>query len=110
MAKGGFPGMGGNMLQLRKQAQKRQEYMARLQDEIGHREFSVSAGGGAVTVVIYGRKELKSIEISPECVDPDDIEMLQDLIISAVNEAIRVADETMNGEMGKLTGSVNLGI
>lgn len=110
MAKGGFPGMGGNMQQLMKQAQKMQENMANLQDEIGNREFSVSAGGGAVTVVIYGRKELKSIEISPECVDPDDIEMLEDLIISAVNEAIRVADETMNSEMGKLTGGVNLGI
>ena len=110
MAKGGFPGMGGNMQQLMMQAQKMQENMAKLQDEIGNREFSVSAGGGAVTVVIYGRKELKSIEISPECVDPDDIEMLEDLIISAVNEAIRVADETMNSEMGKLTGGVNLGI
>ena len=110
MAKGGFPGKGGNMPQLMKQAQKMQENMAKLQAEIGNREFSVSAGGGAVTVVIYGRKELKSIEISPECVDPDDIEMLEDLIISAVNEAIRVADETMNSEMGKLTGGVNLGI
>ena len=68
-----------------------------------------AGGHGAVTATVYGRKELKGIELKPECVDPDDIEMLQDLIISAVNEALRIADETMTAEMGKITGGMNLG-
>lgn len=109
MARPNFQGMGGNVQQLMKQAQRMQEDMARLQEEIGNREFTASSGGGAVTATVYGRKELKGIELKPECVDPDDIEMLQDLIISAVNEALRIADETMTAEMGKITGGMNLG-
>ena len=111
MSKGGFPGMGGgmNMQQMMKQAQKMQHDMARMQEELGARELTAQSGGGVVKVTIYGRKEVKSIEINPACVDPDDVEMLQDLITAAVNEALRMADEMMNAEMGKLTGGMNLG-
>ena len=109
MAKGfGMPGMGGNMQQLMRQAQKMQENVQRVQEEVGNRELEYSAGGGAVKVVIYGRKELKSIEIAPECVDPDDIEMLQDLVVAAVNGAIALAEETMTSEMSKVTGGMSL--
>lgn len=112
MAKGGgFPGMGGmNMQQMMKQAQKMQQDMMRAQEELGAKEFVAQAGGGVVKATVYGRKELKGIEIDPACVDPDDVEMLQDLITAAVNEALRMADEVMNSEMGKLTGPLNLGI
>lgn len=109
MAKGFMPGMGGNMQQLMKQAQKMQQDVQRIQDEVGNRELEYSAGGGAVKVVIYGRKELKSIEIQPECVDPDDVEMLQDMILAAVNGAINLAEETMSSEMNRVTGGMNLG-
>ncbi|MBQ3850034.1 MAG: YbaB/EbfC family nucleoid-associated protein [Clostridia bacterium] len=109
MAKGFMPGMGGNMQQLMKQAQKMQQDVQRIQEEVGNRELEYSAGGGAVKVVIYGRKELKSIEIQPECVDPDDVEMLQDMILAAVNGAINLAEETMSSEMNRVTGGMNLG-
>ncbi len=111
MARGGFNmGMGGgNMQQLMRQAQKMQENVQRVQEEVGASELEYSAGGGAVKVVIYGRKELKSIEIQPEVVDPDDIEMLQDLILAAVNGAVKLADETMEREMSKVTGGLNIG-
>ena len=110
MQRGGFPGMGGgNMQQLMKQAQKMQQEMARMQEELYEREFSASSGGGVVKATVSGRKELKSIEIDKSCVDPDDVEMLQDLVLSAVNEAVRLADETVSGEMSKLTGGLNLG-
>ena len=109
MAKGfGMPGMGGNMQQMMMRAQKMQQDIQRVQEEVGASELEYSAGGGAVKVVIYGRKELKSIEIKPECVDPDDVEMLQDLIIAAVNGAISLAEETMEREMSKVTGGMNL--
>lgn len=111
MSKGGFPGMGGgmNMQQMMKQAQKMQQDMARMQEELGARELTAQSGGGVVKATVYGRKEVKSIEINPSCVDPDDVEMLQDLITAAVNEALRMADEMMNAEMGKITGGMNLG-
>lgn len=110
MAKGfNMGGMGGNMQQLMMRAQKMQQDVQRVQEEVGSRELEYSAGGGAVKAVIYGRKELKSIEIAPECVDPDDVEMLQDLIIAAVNGAIALAEETMTKEMNKVTGGMNLG-
>ncbi len=111
MQRGGFPGMGGgNMQQLMRQAQKMQQDMAKKQEELGEREFSASAGGGMVKATVSGNKQLKSIEIDKACVDPDDVEMLQDLVLSAVNEAIRVADETVSEEMAKLTGGLNLGL
>lgn len=108
MAKGGFPGMGGNMNNMIKQAQKMQKDMMKMQEELEQRQIETSAGGGAVTVVVSGKKELISINIKPEVVDPDDVEMLQDLILAAVNEAIRKADEMVNSEMGKLTGGFGL--
>lgn len=108
MAKGGFPGGMGNMNNMMKQAQKMQKEMMRIQEEIEQRTVEASSGGGAVTVVVSGKKDIKSIVIKPEVVDPDDVEMLQDLIMAAVNEAIRQADEMVAEEMGKLTGGLNL--
>lgn len=107
MSKGGFPGM-GNMNNMIKQAQKMQKEMMKVQEELEQRQIETSAGGGAVTVVVTGKKELVSINIKPEVVDPDDVEMLQDLILAAVNEAIRKAEEMVNGEMSKLTGGLGL--
>ena len=113
MAKGGYRGgmpMGGmNQMQMMKQAQKMQQDMTRIQQEISEREFTASVGGGVVSATVLGTKELKAITIDPSCVDPDDVEMLQDLIISAVNEAMRSAEETMNSEMNKVTGGMKLG-
>jgi len=108
MAKGGFPGMGGNMNNMIRQAQKMQQQMLKLQEEIEKKTVEASAGGGAVTVVATGKKELVEIKISPEVVDPDDVEMLQDLILAAVNEAIRKADEMAAFEMSKITGGINI--
>ena len=111
MARNNFPGMGGaNMQQLMQQAQRMQQNMERMQEELAQREFSSAAGGGAVSVTVTGDKRVKSITIAPAAVDPDDVEMLQDLVMSAVNEALRIADETVSAEMGKLTGGMNLGI
>lgn len=100
--------MGGNMQQLMKQAQKMQQDVQRLQQEISEREFT-AAGGGVVKATVLGSKVVKSIEIDPACVDPDDVEMLQDLVLAAVNEALRMADETMTSEMNRVTGGMNLG-
>ena len=109
MARGGFPGMpGGNMQQMLKQAQRMQANIAKLQEELEAREYEASAGGGMVNVRANGKKELLSIEIKPEAVDPDDVEMLQDLILAAVNEALRQAGETMEREMGKMTGGLGM--
>ena len=106
---GGFPGMGGNMQQLARQAQKLQQQMQRTQEELDAREYEASAGGGMVSVKINGKKEVLAITIKPEAVDPDDVEMLQDMIMAAVNEAMRQAAETAEREMGRLTGGMNLG-
>ena len=109
MAKYNGGGMGGNMQGLMKQAQKMQKDMEKLQAEAETKIVEASAGGGAVKVVVTGAKQIQSITIEPSAVDPDDIEMLQDLILAATNEALRAADEMMNGAMGKLTGGMNLG-
>ena len=108
MARGGFPGGfgGGNLNNLMKQAQKMQKEMARMQEELQEKTVEASAGGGAITVVVSGKKELKEITLNPEVVDPDDVEMLQDLILAAVNEALRKADDMVNEEMGKITGGL----
>jgi DNA-binding YbaB/EbfC family protein len=108
VARGGFPGMGGNMNNMMKQVQKMQKEMAKLQEEIEQRTVEASAGGGVVTVVASGKKEIISISIKQEAVDPDDVEMLQDLITAAVNEALRQADEMLSKEMSKITGGLNL--
>ncbi len=103
--RGGFGGMGGmNMNNLMKQAQKMQKQMEQAQQELETREFEVTSGGGAVKVVITGKKVIKSIEIAPDVVDPDDVEMLQDLVLTAVNEAIRQADDAVTSTMGQISG------
>jgi nucleoid-associated protein EbfC len=107
MAKGGFPGgMGGNLGNLMKQAQKMQQDMLKLQEELKNKTVDATVGGGAVKVVVSGKKELLEISIKPEVIDPDDVEMLQDLILSAVNEALRKAEELVNEETSKLTGGL----
>ncbi|MFR1710469.1 MAG: YbaB/EbfC family nucleoid-associated protein [Clostridium sp.] len=108
MAKGGFPGMGGNMNNLMKQAQKFQKQMEDAQKELESKEFEASVGGGAVTVKVSGKKELRDIVIKPEVVDPEDVEMLQDLVLTAVNEALKKAEDETNASMGKLTGGLNI--
>ncbi|MBU5308828.1 YbaB/EbfC family nucleoid-associated protein [Clostridioides mangenotii] len=110
MAKKGFGGMpgGANMNQLMKQAQKMQENMQKAQEELETKELEASVGGGAVTVKINGKKEILDITIKPEVVDPDDIEMLQDLVLSAVNQAIRSVEDIQANQMNKLTGGMNI--
>ena len=105
---GGFGGGGMNMNML-KQAQKMQEDMMKIQAEAEEQVYSAQAGGGAVTAVVTGKRELSEIKILPDAVDPDDVEMLQDLIVAAVNEALRKAEESMNESMSKLTGGLNMG-
>ena len=100
MAKfGGYPGMGGNMNQLLKQAQKMQADMMKTQEEIEAKEFETTSGGGAVTVTMNGKKVLKAIKIKKEVVDPEDVEMLEDLILTAINEATKHAEELVEAEM-----------
>lgn len=110
MAKKGYGGgmMPGNMNQLLKQAQKMQDNMQKMQQELEAKEFEVSVGGGAVTVKVNGKKELLDINMKPEVVDPDDIEMLQDLVISAVNEALRKVDDAQSSQMSKMAGGMNI--
>ena len=106
--RGGFPG-GGNQMNMVRQAQKMQQELLKMQQEIETSKFEFTVGGGAVKAVVLGTKELESIEIKPEVVDPDDVEMLQDTVMAAINEALRTATETSEREMGKLTGGMNLG-
>jgi nucleoid-associated protein EbfC len=107
MGKGGFPGFGGgNMGSLMKQAQKMQKDMEKMQEELEDKTVEASAGGGAIHVVVSGKKELKSITIKPEVVDPEDVDMIQDLILVAVNEGLRKADDMVSSEMGKITGGM----
>ena len=91
-----------------RQAQKMQENMEKVREELEQKEYTTTAGGGTVEVTISGKREIKSITVKPEVVDPDDIEMLQDLLMAAVNEAIRMVDETSSREMGKITGGMNI--
>jgi DNA-binding YbaB/EbfC family protein len=91
-----------------KQVQEIQAKMVRLQEELGERTVEAAAGGGAVKVVVNGRQEVLSIEILPEAIDPEDVEMLQDLVLAAVNEALRQSREMVAGEMGKLTGGLKI--
>lgn len=113
MAKrGGFPGgaMPGNMSNLMKQAQRMQRQMEEGQKELESREFTASAGGGAVEVTVNGKKELVGIKLAEEIVDPEDIETLQDSIVAAVNEAVKKADEASAELMGKMTGGFGGGL
>ena len=97
------------MQQLARQAQKLQQQMTKMQEELEEREYEATAGGGVVTARVNGKKELVALTIKPEAVDPDDVEMLQDTVMAAINEALRTATETSEREMGKLTGGMNLG-
>ena len=111
MKAGKKPSMGGgkgNMQKQLAQVQAMQAMMEKTQGEIEAKEFETSAGGGAVTVKVNGKKELLAVNLKPEIVDPDDIEMLQDLILAAVNEAMRQVDELSEQEMGKVTGGINI--
>lgn len=107
MVKGGFPG-GGNMGNMMKQVQKMQKQMTELQSQLEEKEVEASAGGGAVVAKANGKKELISITIDKDVVDPDDVEMLQDLILAAVNEALRNAENYVQEEMKKITGGMNI--
>ncbi|BAF58233.1 MAG: YbaB/EbfC family nucleoid-associated protein [Pelotomaculum sp.] len=100
--------MGGNMSKMMKQVQKMQQDMLRLQEELGNRTVESTAGGGAVKVVANGRNEIVSIEIKPEALDPEDVEMLQDMILAAVNEALKKAQDMISQEMGRLTGNLKI--
>ena len=112
MAKGfnsrGMGGMGGNMNNMIRQAQKMQQDMMKAQEELENKTYEAAAGGGVVTATVSGKKELVSVTIDPEAVDPDDVEMLQDLIVAAVNEAIRKANDDAASQMSRLTGGLNL--
>ena len=113
MAKGfnsrGMGGMGGgNMNNMIRQAQKMQQDMMKAQEELESKTYEAQAGGGVVSAVVSGKKELISVAIDPEAVDPDDVEMLQDLIVAAVNEALRKASDDAASQMSKLTGGLNL--
>ena len=111
MAKNNFRGMPGGMNQMAmmKQAQKMQQELLRMQEEQENKTYSATAGGGMVTAAVNGKHEVVDLQINPEAVDPDDVEMLQDMIIAAVNEAMRAADADAASNMSRLTGGLNLG-
>ncbi len=99
---------GGSMNKMIKQAKKMQKQIAQMQEELEERTLEVSAGGGVINLVVNGKQELCEIKIDPEVVDPDDIEMLEDLIMAAVNEGIRKSQDMVSSEMGKITGGMNI--
>ena len=111
MAKGGFRGMPGGMNQaaMMKQAQKMQQEMLRMQEEMENKTYTAAAGGGMVTAEVSGKHQLVNLTIKEEAVDPDDVDMLQDMTIAAVNEAMRTADNDAANNMSRLTGGLNLG-
>ena len=112
MAKGGYRGgmpMGGMNMNMIKQAQKMQQEMLKMQQEMETKEYEATAGGGMITAAVNGKYELLRLTIDPEAVDPEDVEMLQDMVIAAVNEAMRKAQAESAAIMGKLTGGLNLG-
>lgn len=111
MAKGGFRGLPGGMNQaaMIRQAQKMQQDMIRMQQEQEAKTFTAKSGGGMVAATVNGKHELVNLEINPEAVDPEDVEMLQDLVMAAVNEAMRAADAEAANNMSRLTGGLNLG-
>ena len=111
MAKGGYRGgpMGGINANMIKQAQKMQQDMLKMQEEMENKTYDATVGGGMVKAVVNGKHTVVSMEIKPEAVDPEDVEMLQDMIVAAVNEAMRKAEAEANASKSKLTGSLNLG-
>lgn len=102
------PGGGGNMNQMIKQAKKMQEQMEKMQAELKEKVVEASAGGGAVTAKVSGKQEVLEIKIKPEVVDPEDVEMLEDLILAVINDAIKKSQEMVSGEMSKITGGINI--
>ena len=111
MAKNNFRGMPGGMNQMAmmKQAQKMQQELLKMQEEQENKTYSATSGGGMVTASVNGKHEVVDLQINPEAVDPDDVEMLQDMVIAAVNEAMRAADADAASNMSRLTGGLNLG-
>lgn len=111
MAKGGYRGpMGGGMnMNMIKQAQKMQQDMLKMQEEMEAKEYEATVGGGVVKAVVNGKHEVLSLSIDPEAVDPEDVEMLQDMIVGAVNEAMRKAETEATQNLSRLTGGMNLG-
>ena len=111
MAKGNFRGMPGGMNQaaMMKQAQKMQQEMLRMQEELETKTYTAAAGGGMVKAEVNGKNEIVNLTINPEAVDPDDVEMLQDMVIAAVNEALRTAETDKANQMSRMTGGLNLG-
>ena len=107
MARGGF--RGGMNMNMMKQAQKMQQDILKMQQELESKTYTATAGGGMVTAEVTGKHELKSLVIEPDAVDPEDVEMLQDMVIAAVNEAMRKAETSMSESMAKVTGGLNLG-
>ena len=107
--RGGSYGGGGMNMNMMKQAQKLQADMMKMQTEMEEMSYTAQSGGGAVTAVVSGKRELTELVIEPDAVDPEDVEMLQDLIVAAVNEALRKAETNMSESMSKLTGGLNLG-
>jgi DNA-binding YbaB/EbfC family protein len=103
-----MPG-GMNQAAMMKQAQKMQQEMLRMQEELENKTYSATTGGGMVTATVNGKHEVVDLKINPEAVDPDDVEMLQDMVIAAVNEAMRTADAEASNNMSRLTGGLNLG-
>ncbi|HEY4544496.1 MAG TPA: YbaB/EbfC family nucleoid-associated protein [Tissierellaceae bacterium] len=108
MGRKGFPGMGGNMGNMMKQVQKMQKQMETMEEDLKEKEVEASVGGGVVKAVVNGKKELINIEIEPTAVDPEDVDMLEDLILAAVNEAMRKAEDMVESEMKKITGGLNI--
>lgn len=111
MAKGNFRGgYGGgmNQMQMMKQAQKMQQDLLKMQEELENATYSATSGGGVVTATVSGKREITSLVIEPDAVDPEDVDMLQDLIIAAVNEALRKAEDSAAQNMSRLTGGLNL--
>ena len=107
MTRGGFPG-GANMNNMMKQVKKMQEQMEKAQQDIEEKEFESTSGGGVVSATVNGKKEVLAIKIDPDVIDPEDSEMLEDLIIAAINDAMKKADEYSGETMGKLTGGLNI--
>lgn len=103
-----FPGGMGNMQAMMKKVQKMQSDMVKMQEELKNRTVETSVGGGAVSVTVTGRKELQAIKISPDAIDPEDVEMLEDMILTAVNDAMKQVDEMTEKEMSKVTGGMKL--
>ncbi len=107
--RGGSPMGGANMKNMMKQAQQMQQQMMQMQQELEEKEYEATAGGGVVKAIVTGKKQVKAVEIDPEAVDPEDVEMLQDLVVAAVNEALRKCEEDVAASMNRFTGGMNLG-